>query len=207
MHRRSDRRTAAVAACKDCADCSAALRCWETRPRHGAGVTATKTAVLERGERVFLQGDRCSGVYIVADGCIKLRETMSDGSERIVAIRTPGELVGLEGWASGRHPHAAIAASRAKLCRLPPTGAESASPELLARLLVKASRQLHDASRPWAGRSALERVAAFVADISARLEDESGGIVLPVTRAEVASYLGLAEETVVRALGALRKRA
>lgn len=207
MHCRSDHHRAAERQGKDCADCSAAVRCWDAPPRHGAGITATKQVMLERREHAFLQGDRCSGVYIVVEGCIKLRETMSDGRERIVAVRTPGEIVGLEGWAAGRHPHAAIAASRAKLCRVLHPCARSASPELLARLLVKASRQLHHASRAWAGRSALERVAAFVADVSARLENDGGAAALPITRAEAASHLGLAEETVVRALGMLRKEA
>jgi len=205
MQGRSNRRAAAGTAEKDCADCSAAVRCWRTRPRRGAGIAVTTSVVLGRGERAFAQGDRYSGLYIVAEGCIKLRETMSDGGERIVAVRTPGELVGLEGWVAGRHPHAAIAAMRTKLCRVELCA--DASPDLLVRLLAKASEQLHHASRPWAGRSALERVAAFVTDISTRLDDEAVGRALPMTRAEVASHLGLAEETVVRALGTLRKRA
>jgi len=205
MQSRSNHRAVAGAAEKDCADCSAALRCWRTRPRRGEGVTVTTSVVLDRGERLFAQGDRYAGLYVVAEGCIKLRETMNDGGERIVAVRTPGELVGLEGWVAGRHPHAAIAAMRTKLCRLELCA--DSSPDLLVRLLAKAAEQLHHASRQRVGRSALERVAAFVTDISTRLDDEAVGRALPMTRAEVASHLGLAEETVVRALGTLRKRA
>lgn len=169
----------------------------------------TRRVTLARGERLFRQGDAFDGVYIVASGCVKLRETSADGAERIVALCTPGEIVGLEGWASGRHPHAAFAAIDATLCRLSmPARGGAVSVDLLERVLAKAAVQLARASRPWAGKPALERVATFVEDLAERLGDTRlahGAAPLPVTRAEIGSYLGLAEETVVRALAKLAR--
>ncbi|HEX6994940.1 MAG TPA: Crp/Fnr family transcriptional regulator [Gammaproteobacteria bacterium] len=169
----------------------------------------TRRVALARGERLFRQGDAFDGVYIVASGCMKLRETSADGGERIVALCTPGEIVGLEGWAYGRHPHAALAATDATLCRLSmPARGGAVSVDLLERVLAKAAMQLERASRPWAGRPALERVAAFVEDLAERLGDPRlahGATPLPMTRAEIGSYLGLAEETVVRALAKLAR--
>ena len=193
----------------DCADCPRAGRCWGDPPREGAGVLITRRVTLSRGERLFRQGDAFDGVYIVASGCLKLRETSADGAERIVALRTPGEIVGLEGWASGRHPHAALAATDAMLCRLfMPARGGATSVDLLERVLAKAAVQLERASRPWAGKPALERVALFVEDLAERLGDQRlarGAAPLPMTRAEIGSYLGLAEETVVRALAKLSR--
>lgn len=193
----------------DCADCPHAGSCWGDPPRPGAGIVVTRRVALEPGEPLFRQGDAFDAVYVVASGCLKLRETSANGGERIVAIRTPGEVVGLEGWAQGRHPHAAIAATRATLCRLkmPPRG-NAVSADLLERVLSKAAVQLERASRPWAGGSAVERVAAFVEDLAERLGDERlarAASPLPLTRAEIGSYLGLAEETVVRALAKLTR--
>jgi len=193
----------------DCADCPRAGRCWGEPPRRGAGVLITRRVALPRGERLFRQGDAFDGVYIVASGCVKLRETSADGGERIAALRTPGEIIGLEGWARGRHPHAAFAATDATLCRLSlPAKGGAVSVDLLERVLAKAAVQLERASRPWAGRPAVERVAAFVDDLAERLGDARlahGAAPLPVTRAEIGSYLGLAEETVVRALAKLSR--
>src|SRR5690606_12907954 len=157
----------------DCGDCPHAGRCWGEPPPPGAGVLVTRRVTLAPGELLFRQGDAFDGVGIVASGCLKLRETSAGGGERIVAIRTPGEVVGLEGWAQGRHPHAAIAATHATLCRLkmPPRGG-AVSADLLERVLSKAAIQLERASRPWAGGSAIERVAAFVEDLAERLGDE-----------------------------------
>ncbi len=62
---------------------------------------------------------------------------------------------------------------------------------------------------PWPGLPAIERVATFIADFAARARVKgsvSSPIKLPMTRADIGSYLGLAEETVVRALTQLRKR-
>lgn len=193
----------------DCAGCPHAGRCWGEPPRPGAGILVTRRMALAPGEVLFRQGDAFDGVFMIASGCLKLRETSSYGGERIAAIRTPGEIVGLEGWAEGRHPHAAIAATEARLCRLkmPPRG-RSVSVDLLERLLCKAAVQLERASRPWTGGAAAERVAAFVEDLAERLGDERlahGAAPLPLTRAEIGSYLGLAEETVVRALAKLRR--
>jgi CRP-like cAMP-binding protein len=53
---------------------------------------------------------------------------------------------------------------------------------------------------PWAGLSAVERVRAFVADFRSRTDQP-----LCMTRAQIGQYLGLAEETVVRAMKALRR--
>jgi len=193
----------------DCADCPHAGRCWGDPPRAGAGILVTRRVVLEPGEPLFRQGERFDGVFVVTAGCIKLRETNSCGGEHIAALRTPGEIVGLEGWAQGRHPHAAIAATEARLCRLtmPPRGG-AVSVDLLERLLSKTAIQLERASRPWAGGPAVERVAAFVEDLAERLDDERLALAaarLPLTRAEIGSYLGLAEETVVRALAKLAR--
>ena len=59
---------------------------------------------------LFRQGERFSAAHIVVSGYLKLYETDEGGSGRIVALRLPGELVGMEGWARGNYPHGAEAA-------------------------------------------------------------------------------------------------
>lgn len=195
---------------RDCAVCSTSLHCWDERPSRGSGLTVDKSLLLERGATLFLQGERFDGIYIVVSGCLKLRELRPDGTERIVAFRTPGELLGLEGWVNGRHPHSAIAASRIKVCRMKPSrGNRGADCEWLERLLRKAAIQLERATPAWANLPATERVAVFLQDFAKRMRQP--GIInddskLPMTRAEIGSHLDLAEETVVRALAKLRGR-
>jgi CRP/FNR family transcriptional regulator, anaerobic regulatory protein len=165
---------------------------------------------LERGAVLFRQGERFGALYVLHSGCLTQRETMSDGTERVVGFRTPGELVGLEGWARRIYPHTVNSAAAATVCRLRWPQAHAQVPveaAALKQLLAKAAEQLDRAGRPWAGLPASARVVAFMEDFIARLRlrDATGAHAsLPITRAQIGSYLGLAEETVVRALAALR---
>ncbi len=116
----------------------------------------------------------------------------------------------MEARARGEHPYTARALVATSVCQLnlPPATGMQASNALLERLLLKCAAQL-DTAAPWADLPARERVAAFVADFARRAQGKGspmGLIRLPMTRADIGSYLGLAEETVVRSLRQLSSR-
>lgn len=192
----------------DCGVCAESRVCWETAPDAGDGVFADKRVVLADDEAVFTQGERFRGLFIVVSGYLKLRESRADGTERIVALRGAGDLVGLEGWASNQYQHAAIAVGSARLCFLSAAqNRRGGNSSLLALLLRKASRQLERTSRQWAGLPAIDRVSVFLEDLHATGGVDRGVLdQLPMTRAEIGSHLGLAEETVVRAIARLKAR-
>ncbi len=191
----------------DCAACPASRRCWgDVLPLPAEAVHARREPPLERGARLIEQGDE-PGLYIVATGCLVLRVSLPDGSQRVVGLRLPGELVGLESYSRGEQVYTAQAASASAVCRLrlPPAGAAAMHGALLERLLLKSAAQPERAAAPWAGLPAVERVAAFIENYSqrAQLSAREDPFKLPLTRADIGSYLGLAPETVVRALGHL----
>jgi len=144
-------------------------------------------------------------------GCLILRETTAEGTERTVGFRFPGEVVGLEGWASGSQSFTAIATDATSVCRvtMTPAGAGYCSAALLEQLLVKCTFRLERSEKLWRGLPAVELVAAFLDDFAQRTH-LSANVTdlrkLPMTRADIGSCLGLAEETVVRALTQLRSR-
>ncbi len=194
----------------DCADCLASRRCWDEPLTPGSDVIVRRQDALDKGASLLRQGEPFDAVYLLVRGCLCLRETMPEGAERIVGFRVPGELVGLEGWVRGRYTYTAEAAETTTVCRLAwpcASGRTGGSSALLQRLLSKAAAQLDRSSPPWPRLPAIERVAAFVEDFARRAR--AGGadddrVNLPMTRAQLGSYLGLAEETVVRALAQLR---
>jgi CRP/FNR family transcriptional regulator len=167
------------------------------------GFAVRHQAPLDRHAVLFRQGDRFEAVYLIVSGCILLRESDADGHERIVAARLPGELVGLEGWARSRHPYSAEVAAPTRVCELvwPNVDSAGGSTRLLDRLLRKATAQLERSSSVWAQFPAVDRVAAFIDHLGRHL---GVPFELPLTRAEIGSLLGLAEETVVRAFAELR---
>lgn len=192
----------------DCADCPGARRCWDEPLPSRSEVIVRRQNALDKGAKLFTQGEPFASIYVMVSGCLSLRETMPDGTERIVGFRVPGEIVGLEGWTRGQYPYTAEAAETTMMCRLawPRSAGRSGSHALVERLLAKTVTQLAQASTPWPGLPATERVAAFVEDFARRSLASSASrdrIDLPMTRAQLGSYLGLAEETVVRALAQL----
>ncbi len=200
----------------DCVGCAGARSCW--REESGATVEsagfrfpARRGSQLEDGVTLFHAGERASAVYMVVSGCLMLRESNMHGTERVVGFRLPGELVGMDSWIRGEYSYSARAAGMVGICHLhlPRAGSGSTARPLLERLLRKCALQMERNAPPWPGLPAIERVAKFIEDFAARARvngSASSPVKLPMTRADIGSYLGLAEETVVRALTQLRKR-
>lgn len=204
MHRRLASPALAVLE-TDCATCPSGGRCWGELPLPIEGLRGRRAAVLERGEWLVRQGERAGAVYLVVNGCLLLRDSLIDGTHRVVGLSLPGELLGLQAYARGIHAFTAEAATTTSVCRLslPAPGHGTAESALLQRLLLKHALQSERAAAPWAGLPALERVAAFIENFAQRARVRRGPdalFSLPMTRADIGSYLGLAPETVVRAL-------
>jgi CRP/FNR family transcriptional regulator, anaerobic regulatory protein len=185
----------------DCASCRSLARCW-TEPTPLDGMKVRRYQPLERGDVLFRQGETFEAPFVLTSGCIALREILEDGTERIVAFRTPGELIGLEAWANGTYPFTAEAMAPSTVCRLrwSSAGFTDRPAPVLRHLLVKTVNLLDRSTRPWAGLPAMERVRAFVEDFLERSDQP-----IPMTRAQIGMHLGLAEETVVRALAKMRE--
>jgi CRP/FNR family transcriptional regulator len=187
----------------DCGGCVSSRRCWGNEATPGAGFFVRRVRPLEAGEILFRQGARFEAPYLVTSGCIAVTELLPHGAERIVAFRVAGDLIGLESWNGPAHRFGALAVCAATLCRLrwSTTGGLVRNAALLRALLTKATAQSPDFRMPWAGLPAADRVRAFAEDFRHRT-----GQPLPMTRAQIGQYLGLAEETVVRAFKSLGRR-
>lgn len=192
----------------DCNGCLAARRCWGGRLPGRSTLLVHREGRLEPGTVLFRQGESFAAAYMVVRGSVRLCDTSEEGIDRIVDFRLPGELAGLEALGSGRYPHTAQAIDEVAVCRLKWPRAEraAASAAFFEQVLLKSAVQLERATRPWAGLPATERVARFLEDLAERLGTPGAPLehfTLPMTRADIGSRLGLAEETVVRALAHL----
>jgi len=165
--------------------------------------------ILHRGDRLFDHGEPFDTVYMVRSGTIKTCTISASGEEQVIAFYGPGDLVGLEAIHAGRHMSSAIALGTASVCSLPyePLCRLSARfPQVQGRLLAKMSQRIHDNERRLgmlAMRGAGERMASFLLgllDDCRRRGLKCDELVLPMPRADIASYLVLAIETVSRSL-------
>ena len=155
-------------------------------------------------QTVTLQGDVADAVYIVTEGTMRLYKLLPDGRRQIVGFLLPGDFMGLA--LSDRYAFCADAVGPVAACRFA-RGAFAALTEEKPHLL----RRLHDHMVLLGRRTAEEKVGAFLVGLRDRRRQIGGGsalIPLPMTRADIADYLGLTIETVSRIISKLaRERA
>ncbi|MDE1918421.1 cyclic nucleotide-binding domain-containing protein [Sphingobium sp. HBC34] len=170
---------------------------------------------LSQGEALFHQGDRADCVFSLTSGIIQLYALLPDGRRQVIAFHFPGEFIGLCGW--GDHHCTAEAVSRATLCRFDAARfeqfarrkaelAQSSQHRLTGDLIAAQNRTV------LLGRAtARERLACFLHDVHHRSQAGAGAgapgnvIHLPMSRIDIADYLGLTKETVSREFTALRQ--
>lgn len=169
-----------------------------------AEVQAT-TLRAARGDKVVGQGDPAKYCYLVLSGCVRTVRLMEDGRRQIGEFLLAGDLFGWE--ALGEHNFGAEVVTPATFLRYPRQQLEALAwrdPALAARLYALAAGQLRaDRERMvlLGRKTAVERVATFLLEMAARLGADAGDWVdLPMSRTDIADYLGLTIETVCRGI-------
>jgi len=153
-----------------------------------------------------------SHVYRVEVGHICIYRMMSDGRRQVVDFAYPGDIIGL--GAIGDHADGAQAMELTIVRAMPiATLRELAQsdPRLSAKLYEALSRELLAAREllfTVSQRTAAERLATFLLTLSRRAGRRGANpfeFVLPMTRTDIADFLGLTIETVSRTLTKLRQ--
>jgi CRP/FNR family transcriptional regulator len=170
---------------------------------------------LAAGEVLYHAGAKCSLVHVIQSGFFKTVTLSADGIAQITAFQMPGDVLGMDGLQWGVHCTDAIALTEASVCvisraRLLEASAENA--QLCGHLLGALSSEIssnHGTMLLLGSRSAEERVAGFIVELSERLRERgyaASEIGLWMSREEIGSFLGLELETVSRVLSSLVKR-
>ncbi len=153
----------------------------------------------------------------IVSGVIKLTKTLSDGRQQIVGLQFPPDFLGRTYGKPGTY--FAEAATDVELCAFPKDGFKSMLkryPDLEHRLFENTLDEL-DAAREWmlllGRKTAQEKVASLLLMIARRVpsigcahteEMNFSQFTLPLTRADIADYLGLTLETVSRQMTRLK---
>ena len=199
-----------------CSDCLFSPECsaWTRNGESGDPGMEVTARILHRGDRLFHQGARFDSIYMVRSGAVKACAANRCGDEQVTGFYTPGNLVGLDAIQNGRHVSSAIALETTSVCCLDYETLCRMSgrfPHVLRRLLAKMSQRIRANERRLAMlamRGANQRMASFLVglvDISRCRGLQRNEILLPMSRADIASYLVLAVETVSRSLSSQRE--
>ncbi|EQB12508.1 MULTISPECIES: Crp/Fnr family transcriptional regulator [Sphingobium] len=169
-----------------------------------------RRVTLQAGQTVMWEGDDSMVVANVIEGTLKLATSTGDGREQIVGVVYAADFIGRPFGA--RTPHSVTALTNARLCLFPRGGFDGFAMrhgELQHRLLQRTLDDL-DRTRAWmlllGRKSAREKVATFLLDMSRRLHaDRDGVIALPLSRQQIADILGITIETVSRQLTEMKR--
>ena len=196
---------------RSCADCSLGELCLPAGvDREDLGRLDTmiqRRRPLQRGDSLFRAGDPLRSVYVASDGAFKTVVVNEAGEEHVLGFHLPGELFGLDAIGSGKHRCEAIALGEAKVCELPFASLSSVAAQLpslqrqLLRVMGQSADRDHDHVDVLSRRQASERIGMFLHGLSERYRriGQSGDdFQLPMSRDDIARYLGLALETVSR---------
>ncbi len=165
---------------------------------------------IEAGKQLIQEGDPADDVFTLTDGMLKLYKLMPDGRRQITGFMIPGDFIGLAYGQS--YVYSAEAVTSTVACRFRRSAlleTMAAHPELEHRLLSLASNELAAAQAQMlllGRKSARERLASFVLGLAERRGVAAGEtMTLPMSRSDIADFLGLTIETVSRAFTAMRK--
>ncbi|MFT4120394.1 helix-turn-helix domain-containing protein [Bradyrhizobium sp.] len=167
---------------------------------------------FDAGETVFSEEDTTTSFYNVLEGVMRLYKLLPDGRRQIVGFALPGDFLGMN--ISGRHNFSADAIGAVTVCQFAKASFGrfiEDRPHLLRRINELAIRELSQARDHMVllgRRSAEEKVATFLLGWRERLlalKRASDRVPLPMSRQDIADYLGLTIETVSRTFTKLER--
>ena len=196
---------------RSCAECSLQQLCLPAGVDHDdlarLDEVVLRRRTLVRGERLFRAGDALGAVFVASEGAFKTVAVNESGEEHVLGFHLPGELFGLDAIGSGRHRCEAVALGEARVCELPFAGLAAAAAKLpslqrqLLRVMGQSADRDHEHLDVLSRRQASERIALFLHGLGERyrrMGRPADDFHLPMSRDEIARYLGLALETVSR---------
>ena len=166
------------------------------------------TMSFSRDEEIYGEGEAAEFVYTVVSGVVRTHRVLDDGRRQISSFHFPGDVFGLE--MSDEHQSSAEAVTSCEIGLVKRSMLDRMTNENTAcarELWALASRELSHARSHLmllGRKTAVERVASFLIELGARDSDDDA-VKIPMSRSDIADYLGLTIETVSRTLTQLER--
>jgi CRP/FNR family transcriptional regulator, nitrogen fixation regulation protein len=165
-------------------------------------------AFFKKGTKVYGDNEPADYVYQVKTGAIRSFKLLSDGRRQIGAFHLAGDIFGVTTEDRHRFTTEAVVDTTLWLVRrqsLDLVDTDGAFTRELLSMTVRNLQHAEDQLLLLGQKDSLEKVAAFLLEMDKRLAG-TGAVTLPMTRRDIADYLGLTLETVSRALARLKRK-
>ena len=160
------------------------------------------TIYFDQNSEIYGENEPADYVYKVLSGTVRTYKVLNDGRRQVGAFYLPGDVFGLEIGEEHTFSAEAITDSSILVVKRSAVIAQAARDNGVARELWAATaRELRRTQDHLLLliKNAQERVAAFLLEMADRSQ-AGGAIELPMSRQDIADYLGLTIETVSRTL-------
>lgn len=186
-----------------------------TAARHDCATESALDALARLGTRdrhakdaeIYGQGEPVERIFRVVSGAVRTTRLLADGRRQVGEFYFPGDVFGLETGPDHRFSAEALCDSvvlSTKRAALRETDAAEAFDRMIWEATVRELDRSQDHVLMLGRKTASERVASFLRGVI----DRTGGVGdLPMTRQDMADYLGLTIETVSRMLSHLQSTA
>jgi len=170
-----------------------------------------QTQRVEVGQTIFAEGDAADALFNVTAGTIKLYKLLPDGRRQITGFLVTGDFLGLA--LNESYAYSAETVTPTTLCRFPRRKMEALLdefPKMQRRLFSMASNELaaaQDQMLLLGRKTAREKICTFLLMLSQRATrrgHKENPVSVPMSRADIADYLGLTTETVSRTFTQLK---
>jgi len=168
---------------------------------------------FDKGTRIYREGDCADAIFNIIGGVVKTYKKLDDQSKHIVAFLFPEDLVGLA--VEGKYVNSAEAVTPVTAYRIPVAALETRlrkDPGLEFLVICKLCQELREAQRHaflLAKHHAPAKIAMFLQMLEnyqcARGESLEE-VYLPMSRCDIADYVGMSAEAVSRSFRALASR-
>lgn len=165
--------------------------------------------LLKPGTSLYRAGDQGDFMFTVRTGSLKLVQYLPDGSQRIVRIARPMDVVGLEALVAGAYQHEAIALQTTEVCRFPTRVVRALERDNLVlheELMARWQRALSEADA-WLTElstgSARQRVARLLLRL---VRDRESCECQLFGREDMGAMLGITTETTSRTIAEFKRQ-
>lgn len=173
-------------------------------------VEITHSVTYKKREILYQAGEQSDSLYIVHKGKVKNYRLTDSGKEQLVRILTPGDFTGEYAlFNDSIHESYAEAMLDTSICMIKRSDLQTLLikyPSISMNILKTFSNRLEESERQttlFATEKIETRIALFLMQC---LENDSNEVSLPMSKKDLASYLGTTPETLSRRLTQLEKR-
>jgi CRP/FNR family nitrogen fixation transcriptional regulator len=155
-----------------------------------------------RNAEIYGEDEPAEYLYKVVSGAVRTYRVLNDGRRQIGSFLLPGDMFGLEAGAThGTSAEAIVDAVVLVIKRSAVVALAERDPEVARQMWTLTAQELGRAQNHMLllVRNAQERIAAFLLEMAERVPGAES-VDLPMSRQDIADYLGLTIETVSRTL-------